>query len=283
MARISMGHYVVGVEGVALLRHWLVGSRELADRRVREIAQFVARPDEPPLAIELEAPEEDVQGGYARWAGTYDATPNPLIRLEQPVVREMIDHVPPGRALDAACGTGRHTQHLHSRGHDVIGVDASAAMLEQARVAVPGAAFRIGQLTALPVQSATMDLVVCALALTHCPDLEPPVDELARVLQRGGRLVLSDFHPLLVSLGGSAFFVGSDGRAGHVRSYTHSHSAYLRAFRRAGLEVVDCVEPVNGDEEVALMSAGMLELAPEAFFGAFRGLPGALVWELVRG
>jgi len=36
-------------------------------------------------------------------------------------------------ALDAACGTGRLAARLRDRGHQVIGVDASRAMPQQAR------------------------------------------------------------------------------------------------------------------------------------------------------
>lgn len=42
-----------------------------------------------------------------------------------------------GRVLDAGCGTGRYVLALASRGHDVHGIDASAAMLAQLR-AKPG-------------------------------------------------------------------------------------------------------------------------------------------------
>ncbi len=39
----------------------------------------------------------------------------------------------PHRILDVCCGTGLMTLELLDRGHDVVGLDASAAMLEQAR------------------------------------------------------------------------------------------------------------------------------------------------------
>src|SRR5262249_14405932 len=143
--------------------------------RVSELARFVSRPDEPPISLALDVRGEDVLGGYARWAMTYDDTPNPLIRLEEPLVRALIDAVPAGVALDAACGTGRHAHYLDVRGHRVIGVDASPDMLARARERVPGADFRTGDLAALPLPAASVDLVVCALALSHCHDLGAPV------------------------------------------------------------------------------------------------------------
>jgi SAM-dependent methyltransferase len=78
------------------------------------------------------------------WSQTYDNPGNPLIRLEQPVVWSILDAVAPGAALDAAFGTGRHARRLAELGHHVIGVDASSAMLEKARAALPQATFRDG-------------------------------------------------------------------------------------------------------------------------------------------
>jgi ubiquinone/menaquinone biosynthesis C-methylase UbiE len=194
----------------------------------------------------------------------------------------MLDRVPPGAALDAACGTGRHTAQLVARGHRVVGVDASPEMLAKARARVPDADFRLGDLRRLPVDAASVDLVVCALALTHVPDLAPAVDELARVLRPGGRLVLSDFHPTMLLLGGTGFFVGEDGAPGNVRSYFHPHARYLAAFRGAGLDVVDCVEPALEADDMGALSGGLNTFAEEAFGAAWIGIPHALVWELVR-
>src|SRR5262245_17586069 len=133
MGRRSAGHFVLGTEGLALLRTWLVADDETLGRRAGELARPARRPDEPPMAVRLDVPELDVESGYARWATSYDDAANPLIRVEEPVVRALIDRVPAGRALDAACGTGRHTAYLAARGHRVAGVDATAAMLEKAR------------------------------------------------------------------------------------------------------------------------------------------------------
>ena len=281
MSRVSAGHYVLGIEGLALLRNWLSDPTQ-SGRRVRELTDFVSDPSQPPLSIEFDAAEADVQSGYRHWAGNYDIVPNPLIRAEEPVVRGIVDRIRPGPALDAACGTGRHAKYLHARGHRVVGVDATEEMLAKARTAAPEVDFRTGNLLALPIESDTVDLAVCALALTHCESLGSPIAELARVLGPGGRLIISDLHPLLTALGMTAFFIGPDGNAAYVRSYHHPHSAYLAAFNAAGLEVENCFEPTIGEEEVAMSSGGLMYLADEAFRTGLLGLPQALIWELVR-
>ena len=59
-----------------------------------------------------------------------------------------MDSVPPGRALDAACGTGRHAGHLVALGHTVLGIDITPEMLDRARINVPAASFIRGDLLA---------------------------------------------------------------------------------------------------------------------------------------
>ena len=230
----------------------------------------------------LDVPELDAHAGYAAWSGRYDELPNPLIQLEEPVVRRLLDEVPPGRALDAACGTGRHAQYLRGRGHRVVGVDASAEMLARARAKLPDVDFRLGALSALPLETASVDLAVCALALMHVAELGPPVAELARVVRPGGRLVVSDFHPTMLLLGGRALFEGEGGQYGVVRHHRHQHADFLVAFSASGLAVRRCVEPAWGSEEVAILAGPLTALAPAAFAAAFVGVPAAIVWELER-
>lgn len=280
MPFVSAGHFLLGTEGLALLRNWLKGDGQQSGQRIEELRQFLGTADDGPMSIRFDAPQLDVRAGYARWASSYDVAPNPLIRVEEPVVRRMIDNRPPGTALDAACGTGRHAAYMSERGHRVIGVDASPEMLDKARLRVPDADLRTGNLEALPLDAESVDLVVCALALTHARDIGPAVAELARVLRPGGRLILSDFHPTMILLGGSGVFFDAAGAAGNVVSFHHPHGSYLRAFRAARLDVVDCAEPTLEEEDLAALSGGLSAFADEAFRSAWVGVPNALVWEL---
>ena len=131
--------YLLGLQGVALLRAYNGEyDREFTEARIAEIRAMLDCASEfgdgatvrPITATE----------GYDVWAEDYDG-PNDLIDLEEPIIRPIIDRLPLGPVLDAACGTGRHTAYLAAKGHSVIGVDGSAKMLAIARAKVPGAGF----------------------------------------------------------------------------------------------------------------------------------------------
>jgi ubiquinone/menaquinone biosynthesis C-methylase UbiE len=166
-------------------------------------------------------------------------------------------------------------------GHKVIGVDSSAAMLDQARRRLLDAELMQGELEALPLDSEAVDFAVCSLALTHLADPAPAIAELARVVRRGGRIVLTDVHPCFVSFGAQAFYRGEDERPGYMRNHVHWHATYLRAFRAARLDVLGCHDLAYRTDEVDLW-AGRLDVARDVVVEALVGLPAILAWELAR-
>jgi ubiquinone/menaquinone biosynthesis C-methylase UbiE len=278
--RVSSWELVVGMAGLAVCRSALRDAGERSRRRIEELrALLTAENADWDL---LPATELDSDAGYAQWASAYDAPGNPLIAVEQPVVRGLLDRAPLGHALDAACGTGRHAAYLASAGHEVVGVDSSAAMLEMARARLPDAELRLASLEDLPFPTGRFDLAVSTLALTHLPRLDRAVAELARVVRPGGHLVLSDIHPTFVEvLDTQARFRLSDESGGYVRNHVHLHSEYLAAFRQAGVQTVNCIEARMCEE--GARGEPLYERAPEIVTDALVGLPYLLVWELARG
>jgi ubiquinone/menaquinone biosynthesis C-methylase UbiE len=238
--------------------------------------------DEFPQSLEIPLVEHDVEEGYTGWASSYDG-PNPAIDGEEPIVHAMLDALPIGDALDAACGTGRHVAKLLDLGHRVIGVDTTQAMLDIAQTKCPGADLRRGRLEQLPVDSASVDLVTCSLALTHVPELGPVIAELARVLRPGGVVVLSDIHPFNTMLGGSlAAFPGDDITKGipFVRNRTHLISTYIAGFRSAALRIDEYVEVPVGERQLTALPS--YSVFPDATRQAMTGIPYLLIWRVTR-
>ncbi|WP_256300090.1 class I SAM-dependent methyltransferase [Haloarchaeobius salinus] len=118
--------------------------------------------------------------------------------LEFPATSSMVPDVEGARVLDAGCGTGVYTELLLDRGAEVVGVDASEAMLAHAREAVGDRAefwqADLGERLEFPGDS--FDGIVSALALGYVADWEALFAEFARVLRPGGFVVFSTGHPL---------------------------------------------------------------------------------------
>ena len=280
--------YLLGIEGLALLRGWAGDYDEaFVTARLAEVRRLL---DEPALAQHpgVAARRGELAWAYRAWSATYDDPRNSLFDVDEPVVHEILDRLPAGTALDAACGTGRYAAYLAGRGHRVVGVDGSAEMLDRARARVSTGLFARAELSRLPLADGAADLVVCGLALVHVPSLAPVLAEFARVLRPGGHLVISDVHHELVLRGSVVHAPGPAGEPGLAPTYRHAVGDYLRAALPRGLRVRRCEEPrreVPAPPPPPELSPGdwadwpwvLLPLVPEASRAAW-DQPSTIIW-----
>jgi ubiquinone/menaquinone biosynthesis C-methylase UbiE len=103
-------------------------------------------------------------------------------------VTATISSLPPGRTLDVACGTGFLTRHLRG---DIVGLDQSTRMLDEASRRAPHATFVQGDGLALPFPNASFSRIFTGHFYGHLrPDeRETFLDEARRV---AGELVIVD-------------------------------------------------------------------------------------------
>jgi SAM-dependent methyltransferase len=102
-----------------------------------------------------------------------------------------------GPVLDAGCRRGAHAVELAALlGRPVVGVDLVIANLATARSAAAaagagaGPSFAAADLAALPFTGGSFDLVWCRDVLELVPDPAAALRELARVVRRGGAVLL---------------------------------------------------------------------------------------------
>ena len=280
--------YLLGLEGIALLRGWAGDfDKEFVEARLAEVRRLLAA-DALANHDGVMVERGDTVTGYRRWAATYDQPRNSLFDADEPVMHQIIEGLPPGDALDAACGTGRYAEYLAGRGHRVLGVDSSPEMLARARARVPSGEFVLGDLHELPLPDSSIDLVVSALALAHVPTLAPVMAEFARVLRPGGNLVISDAHHEIVIRGSVPHAPGPNNEPGLAPSYRHTPGDFIRAALPVGLQVRRCEEPYNDlppprpDTELTVTGWyewpwSLLDLVPEASRAAW-AVPAVIVW-----
>lgn len=102
----------------------------------------------------------------------------------------------PGHAvLDAGCGAGEvcaELLELVGPTGRVVGVDASRVMVDTARERVAGVEFETGDIAALPFDDEIFDAARAERVLQHLGDPQRAVNELARVIRPGGRVMVLD-------------------------------------------------------------------------------------------
>jgi ubiquinone/menaquinone biosynthesis C-methylase UbiE len=143
---------------------------------------------------------------FAR-ATQYDRD-NPLLSIERPEMEAMLPELAGRDVLDLGAGHAHYARLARARGaRRVVALDVSPAMLRG--VPVPAI---VGDAAALPMASASADVVVAALVLSYVDRIRTLV-EIARVLRPGGMLLISELHARGVAQGGwRRTFRGATGR-----------------------------------------------------------------------
>jgi SAM-dependent methyltransferase len=117
------------------------------------------------------------------------------VHLHDASIYELLPQ-PSGLTLDVGCGEGRLTRELSARGYDVVGVDTSTALVDEARAAHPSGRYEVASIDALPFADGAVELAVCVNVLPHVHDLAAAAAELARVLAPGGAFLIGTIHPI---------------------------------------------------------------------------------------
>lgn len=138
------------------------------------------------------------QAFFSSSAGQWDRLREGLFgdRFHLAALAAMAD--PSWVAGDLGCGTGQVGAALAPYVERVVAVDGSAAMLQAARKRLQGfhnVDLRRGDLEALPIDDARLDLATLMLVLHHVPEPRRALAEVARALRPGGRVIIVDMLP----------------------------------------------------------------------------------------
>jgi ubiquinone/menaquinone biosynthesis C-methylase UbiE len=140
--------------------------------------------------------EQIARSGYDRdgFAAVYDESrPRPpeallavLLHVAQTARARLV--------VDLGAGTGLSTRAWSARADEVVGVEANAAMVAQARAATTAPNVRYVQAYAheTPVADGAADIVTCAQSF-HWMEPQPVLAEAARVLRPGGVFAAYDY------------------------------------------------------------------------------------------
>ena len=122
-------------------------------------------------------------------ASTYDLGRDhgpQFLDLWMNVVATHVKNQRPKRILDLGCGTGRFSEALRARFEaEVIGIDPSKKMLEQARSKLSGRSIRYepGRGESIPIPDNSVDLIFMSMIFHHFDDPALAAKECRRVLR----------------------------------------------------------------------------------------------------
>jgi SAM-dependent methyltransferase len=173
-------------------------------------------------------------------------------------------------ALDVGCGEGRFCRMLQAEGIGTVGIDPTAALLDEARRRDPGGDYRPGRAEALTFPDASFDLVASYLTLIDIADAAGAIGEMARVLRPGGTLLIANLASFVTAGVGNGWQRGAGGeqffsidhyleeRADwvawgdvRIRNWHRPLSQYMALLLNAGLRLryFDEPAPCGGDPE----------------------------------
>jgi len=203
------------------------------------------------LATEDPVRKVSTQQGYAVWAATYDREKNALIAVEEPYADAIVATLPMTTALDVGTGTGRHALKLARRGIAVTAIDQSLEMLavaqNTARTEGLPIDFRRASLDHdLPFAQGKFDFLVCALMLCHVADLMHAVQEFFRVLQPGGYLLITAFHPDAIERGWRTNPTIA-GIQYLLPNIPHTQTGYIEALTGTGFHILKVIDAIVGE------------------------------------
>jgi ubiquinone/menaquinone biosynthesis C-methylase UbiE len=120
---------------------------------------------------------------YDEWylgSGRFAERDRPGWDEEIEALRRTLEALPPAKTLDVACGTGFLTRHLPG---EIVGLDQSDSMLEEARRQAPNATYLSGDALSLPFEDASFDRVFSGHFYGHLqqPERETFLREARRV------------------------------------------------------------------------------------------------------
>ena len=199
----------------------------------------------------------------------------------------------PRDALDVGCGEGRFCRMLSSHGVAAVGVDPTPALLAAARAREARGVYVQAPAEHLPFRAEAFDLVVSYLSLIDIPDIHAAIPEMARVLRRGGTLLIANLTSINTAGGEDGWVTNASGQRLHyavdryleerpmwidyrgIRVVNHHRpmTTYMHALLSAGLVLTDFDEPVPSAE------------APAARAASYRRVPWFLVmaWQKPAG
>ena len=184
----------------------------------------------------------------------------------------LVGDVASKRVIDLGCGEGRFGRMLAARGAEVLGVDLQPAFIDYANARKgPSEKYLLGDMEELAgVPDAAFDIAVSYISLVDVPDMQSALNQSARVLKPGGRMLVANLSPMATAAFKGPWLRDEKGRKLHymlddyttegarllpfgpkhkLTNYHRMFSTTVNAFIDAGLMVKRIHEPTPNETQ----------------------------------
>lgn len=176
----------------------------------------------------LLSPASDIKGSeeaYDLWSEEYDAQPgNLMLDMDEEVFSSLLGGIDlkGKRVADIGCGTGRHWPKIFKLQPSALtGFDVSSGMLQRLKQKFPEVyTSKIQDNRFSDIGDGVYDVVISTLTVAHIEDLEEALAAWSRILKAGGEIIITDFHPEALAIGGKRTFEHQN-RQVQVQNYVH--------------------------------------------------------------
>jgi ubiquinone/menaquinone biosynthesis C-methylase UbiE len=129
--------------------------------------------------------------------------------------------------LDVSCGTGTILSKI-SANVKKAGLDLSPKMIYKAKQKLGDSDLVVGDSEMLPCTNGSFDVVICALAFHHFEQPEIVVNEMHRVLRKGGKVIICDvYEPIFWRRLRANIFMLAFSGIGDLHSYSEKEIKWL--------------------------------------------------------
>jgi ubiquinone/menaquinone biosynthesis C-methylase UbiE len=224
-------------------------------------------------AIASPVNEKEAVEAYDLWAANYDSQPgNLMLDLDEFLFNNLLGNVDINNKniADIGCGTGRHWPKIFDeKPASVTGFDVSPGMLEKLKLKFPGAQTEVITDNLFnKIKDQAFDVIISTLTVAHIENIEEALLAWRRILSSKGDLIITDFHPDILAVGGKRTFSHQGARIA-VRNFVHSTATIRDILLRNNFNMVGH-EELNIDESVKHY---YLQQNALAVYQKFKGLP----------
>lgn len=184
---------------------------------------------------------------YDKNAVNYAFSASQFLSREQ--INDFLLRIPGGgKILDAGCGSGRDTNEFSKKDYDVVGIDISVGLLNEARKSFPKCTFVNGNLLDLPFEKGFFDGIWAHASILHLEtiiEVKRVLLEFYRVLKHGGVI-----HLLVkAQTGKNKTDIVSDKLSGHERFFQYFKKEEVKKLLTdAGFKIMKLEQYKETDE-----------------------------------